>query len=116
MLTPAQLDLDISIQRDFVYELPFTDEADNPTNLTGYTFKAQIREATAKASVKIADFVIDTTDVATGIIVLTLTDTITGAITQSAGYWDLILTDPTGLVQTYLFGDVTFVERPTDNV
>ncbi|MGK2905050.1 MAG: hypothetical protein ACSLFH_01725 [Desulfuromonadales bacterium] len=116
----------IDIGRDFREWFGFRndDEVVNPdgtigsyVDLTGYIFRAQIRESSSADSGLIVDFTIDSTDALTSAdIYLVLTDAQTDAITEIAGFYDILATAPDGIDETWVYGDVTFVGRPTKKV
>jgi hypothetical protein len=86
-----------------------------PINLTGYTARASIRPA-ADSSTKTCDFVCTfATDRATGVIVISLADTVTSAIatTGKTAYdklakyqWDMEIISSGGVVTRLLNGSV----------
>jgi hypothetical protein len=114
MDSPLQHDLIIDIGRDFNEYFGFTDDADTPLDMTGYTVKAQIRSGESSGSTLIAEFTVDNSALADGELWLRLTDAQTAAITASSGYYDILVTDASGTDETWVFGTVTFQGRPTD--
>lgn len=58
-------------------------------NVTGDTFKSEIRTEPDQDSVLIATWTVQVTNASAGTLKLTLDDTVTGKITYSAGYMDL---------------------------
>lgn len=74
--------------RIFAQTVTFTGAPD----LTGNTFESQLRKSPDPASDLIATFTVDVTDAATGVLVLRLTDTQTGALTDDGGWYDLLRT------------------------
>jgi hypothetical protein len=79
-------------------------------DLTGYTVKAEIRNAPGGATIIPLD------------IVVTLPNTVSAGLSPSAsrglpasGRWDLQLTDPTGIVETILAGPVKVTGDITDS-
>lgn len=115
MNTSTRHNLTIDIGRDFREWYGFRNEDDTPIDLSGATLKAQIREQSSSASALIAEFTIDTAQAANGDIYLTLNDGQTAAITQSKGYYDILVTDASGTDETWIYGDVIFQGRPTSN-
>lgn len=71
-----------------------------PTNLTGYSFRAQIR--TKPNGYVVLDFDVDTSDLATGTIVLGADHSVTELIRATEGFWDLEMTYPDGTVNTII--------------
>jgi hypothetical protein len=91
---------------------PFEIEIDGVIlNLTGATCYCQLRESQKRDSALIADItLVVTTGAVTGYlsdIELTLTDTQTAAITQSGGYYDVLVVNSVGNDTYYLEGKVT---------
>lgn len=100
---------DLSIYRgdDYQHTLTFySDDAQTTRlDLSTYTsFTAKIK--TAADGSTLATFSVSTTNVATGVIVLSLSNTTTAAMT-SDGYWDFQWTDPNSKKFTPLKGRVT---------
>ena len=75
-------------------------------NITGYTFRGQMREDYDSATV-VATFAITITNAATGTIQVSLTDTITAAITAGTYLYDIEYVDPAGSVTRLLEGKAT---------
>lgn len=86
-------------------------EDDAVYDLTAASVAAQIRE-TKDAETIIASFTaaIDTT---LGTITLTMSGTVTGAITQDEGVWDCLLTESDGFITRLLEGNVSMDDRVT---
>jgi len=93
---------------DFSESLTFYSDACFSTTLdvSDYTFQAQIR-ATDTSSTVIATFTIDTTDAATGNIVLSLTAAQTLALTAGSYFWDLRCVDANSVVSRWVSGTAT---------
>jgi hypothetical protein len=92
-----------------VWSLAFTeDDGTTPIDLTGKTWRAQVRETVDSAS-PLMDITVDDTDAATGELVLTLPATewvgVAAETPTEKWYWDLESTDA-GVVRTYLAGKV----------
>ena len=92
-----------------VWTLSFTeDDGTTPIDLTGKTWRSQVRE-TPDAASALMDITVDPTDAATGVLVLTLPATEwTGVATETPTTkwaWDLESTEA-GVVRTYLKGKV----------
>lgn len=79
-----------------------------PLDRTGYSYEAQIR-AQHESSDPLVSFTINTSSLATGVIVLSLTAAQTADLPRTA-VWDLEETSPAAVVTTLLKGTVT-VER-----
>lgn len=105
MSGPAPRDLEIYRGDDYAHKITFVDNSDppEPLNLSGYTFKAQIRDRPENGISVLSSFTIDTSDAASGIITLHLN----AAETEiPSGYWDLEVNDGS-VTQTWLRGKVT---------
>jgi hypothetical protein len=100
-LLPARLDLIIYRGDDFLKSLQFTDDEDEPINITGWTFLSQIRK-TANDDELLAALTVTVTDAATGKLDLTLAASITKSLVT--GVWDLEAVAD-GDTRTYLAGD-----------
>lgn len=93
--------------RTTVYE----DDGTTPMDLTGKTWLAQVRANDGASSTVMATFTVDSTDAATGVLVLTLPAAeAANLVKESEGEkkpaWDLQGTEA-GEVRTYLRGKVT---------
>jgi hypothetical protein len=102
----------ISLQRraDYIVTLQFKDATATPINLTGWTVAAQVWNQ-ARAT-KYADFTVTYTNVSTGTIAIALTDTQTTLFPDEA-YYDVLLTNPSGLKEYYLEGIIYVSEGYT---
>lgn len=65
------------------------------------TWSAKLRETTENSTV-IATMTVDTTDIATGGLIVKTTDTITAALTQRTVVWDLQETKANGDIFTWV--------------
>ncbi len=102
-----------------IINLTFTDENDDPLNVTGFTFTGQVRGPALSATVQ-ASWTFDTTNAATGVIVATLAGSATASMTagetersKDSQYWyDLRYTRNS--VDTYfLQGPLILIRRVT---
>jgi hypothetical protein len=102
----------ISLQRraDYYVTLQFKDAADTAIDLTGWTVAAQAWDKTR--TTKHADFAVDYTDRAAGTVKISLTDEQT-ALLPNEVYYDVLLTDTTGLKEYYLEGIIYVSEGYT---
>ncbi len=109
-MEPATHDMTIYRDRDFsqTFYLKILGAA---MDLTGYTGKAEIRE-NKDAAALIVGFQV-TIDPLIGSIILSLTDTQTMLLPDGTAAWDLVLTDPHGLRQGYIEGQVKVVGTVT---
>ena len=102
----------ISLQRraDYSITLQFKDSNDAAINLTGWIVAAQAWNQ-ARTS-KYADFTVTYTNRATGTIAIALTDEQTTIFPDEA-YYDVLLTNPSGLKEYYLEGTIYVSEGYT---
>ena len=109
-MKPATYNLIIYRDRDFSQTFYFRTLGE-PMDLTGYSGKAEIRENQDAAALLVA-FQVEI-DPLLGLITLSLTDTQTILLPVGAAFWDLVLTDPHGLRQSYIEGQVKVVGTVT---
>ena len=102
----------ISLQRraDYSITLQFKDSTGTAINLTGWIVAAQAWNQ-ARTS-KYADFTVTYTNRATGTIAIALTDEQTTTFPDEA-YYDVLLTNPSGLKEYYLEGTIYVSEGYT---
>ena len=102
----------ISLQRraDYSITLQFKDSTGAAINLTGWIVAAQAWNQ-ARTS-KYADFTVTYTNRATGTIAIALTDEQTTTFPDEA-YYDVLLTNPSGLKEYYLEGTIYVSEGYT---
>lgn len=106
MAKPATYNLDAYANDDFSLALDFVDANGAALNKSTYTFSASVRK-NRWDDVELAEFAVDTTDAATGRIVISLTNSqVTTALDKAA--WDIQQTsgDATPVVRTLLQGTV----------
>ena len=108
----AQYDLVLYKGRDFKMNVYFKDEKGDPANLTGWSGKAQVRERMDSASPLILDFVVTVELPLEGKVVIEASDLDT-LVTQDRGFWDLMMSDPSGYDDTYVLGQVSLMDVPT---
>ena len=104
------------IRRNRTYEKTFyfTDADNVALDLSTYTVKAEIRKELSYTSLLIGTFNIDMTDAANGNITLTFTEIETAAITESAGFWDLLFEVAGGSKESWVEGEVEIKESVTN--
>ena len=108
MITPGQYNIEnlyVGASWDLLGIL--RDSTGTGINLTGYQLAASIWSN--QRTTKYADFTIDVLNVTTGQIRLGLSDTTTASLPASEGrigFWDLLLTEPSGRSYYWLRGDV----------
>ena len=110
-ITPGRYNMTIQRRSDHNIQLVFKDSDSNPISLNGYTVEAQVWEETRK--LKFADFAVTYTNRGTGTVDLALTDTQTATFTPDLLKYDVLLTDPNGLKEYYLEGNITMSEGYT---
>jgi hypothetical protein len=106
-MTPAVYNLTVLIDTDFSQAVTFYSDCQRTQtlNVSGYTFKAQVR--TSFTTAVIFEFDISTTNAATGQIVVSISAADTLALTAGAYVWDLRVTDGDGQVERWMEGNVT---------
>jgi hypothetical protein len=102
----------IALQRraDHSITLQFKDSNDDAINLTGWSVAAQTWNK--NRTTKYADFAVAYTDRVAGTVAISLTDTQTEALPDEV-YYDVLLTNPSGLKEYYLEGIVYVSEGYT---
>ena len=103
----------MTVQRrsDHAIQLVFKDSDSNAINLSGYTVEAQVWEETR--TTKYADFAVTYTNRSTGTIDIALTDTQTATFSPNILKYDVLLTNPSGLKEYYLEGNIFMSEGYT---
>ena len=102
----------ISLQRraDYSITLQFKDSTGAAINLTGWTVAAKVWNQ--ERTTKYADFTVTYTNLVTGTVAIALTDEQT-ALFPNEAYYDVLLTNPSGLKEYYLEGIVYVSEGYT---
>jgi hypothetical protein len=88
---------------DYYVTLQFKDSSGTAIDLTGWTVAAQAWNKNRTS--KYADFAVAYTDRVAGTVAISLTDTQTEAFPDEA-YYDVLLTNPSGLKEYYLEGTI----------
>ena len=103
----------MTVQRrsDHSVQLIFKDSSNNAINLTGFTVEAQVWEETR--TTKYADWTVTYTNRSTGTIDIALTDTQTATFSPDLLKYDVLLTNPSGLKEYYLEGNIFVSEGYT---
>jgi len=105
MAVPGQLDLSFVRGDDYTLRLTFTDASNVALNLSGWSdIKAQLRQSANSTQIA-AEFGVDGTNLATGIIVISLSRVVTAALAGGTMDWDLERVTA-GKLQTILAGMV----------
>ncbi len=110
-VTPGTYNMTIQRRSDHAIQLVFKDSNNSAINLTGFTVEAQVWEETRNT--KYADWTITYTNRSTGTIDMSLTDTQTATFSPSLLKYDVLLTNPSGLKEYYLEGDIFMQEGYT---
>jgi hypothetical protein len=102
----------ISLQRraDYSVTLQFKDSSNTAINLTGWTVQAQAWNQVR--TTKFADFTVTYTNRTTGTVSIALTSTQTTIFPDEA-YYDVLLTNGSGLKEYYLEGTIYVSEGYT---
>lgn len=109
-ISPGQYNISLQRRADYSIALQFKDSTDAAINLTGWTVAAQVWNE--GRTTKYADFTVTYTNRATGTIAIALTDEQT-TIFPAEAYYDVLLTNPSGLKEYYLEGIVYVSEGYT---
>ena len=100
-IAPGTYNISLQRRADYSVTLQFKDSTGAAINLTGWTVEAQVWNQ--GRSTKYADFAVTYTNRSTGTIAIALTDTETTLFPDEA-YYDVLLTNPSGLKEYYLEG------------
>ena len=109
-ISPGQYNFSLQRRADHSITLQFNDSANAAINLTGWTVAAQVWNL--DRSTKYADFTVTYTNRVTGTIAIALTDDQTTTLPNEA-YYDVLLTNPSGLKEYYLEGIIYVSEGYT---
>ena len=111
-ITPGTYNMTVQRRADHSIQLVFKDSTNSAINLTGYSVAAQVWDKDRK--VKFADWNVTYTNRATGTVDIALTDVQTASfISDSVLYYDVLLTDGSGLKEYYLEGNINVSEGYT---
>ena len=103
---PQEVDLVLYRGDDFRLPAEFSDAAGAPINMTGWTFRAQVRERAGSIATPVI-LAVDTANAATGRLVIVF-DRATTANLPTTSEWDLEATfGVDGQRRTYLRGKIT---------
>lgn len=109
-ISPGTYNISLQRRADYSITLQFKDSTDTPINLTGWTAAAQAWNQ--GRTTKYADFTVTYTNRSTGTIAIALTDDQT-ALFPNEAYYDVLLTNPSGLKEYYLEGVIYVSEGYT---
>ncbi len=110
-ITPGVYNMTIQRRSDHSIQVTFKDDSNNAIDLTGYTVEAQVWEK--NRTFKYADWTIAYTNRVGGIIDMSLTDVQTETFAPDLLKYDVLLTNPSGLKEYYLEGDIKMSEGYT---
>lgn len=100
-ISPGTYNINLQRRADYSVTLQFKDSADAAINLTGWAVAAQAWNQ--NRTTKYADFLVTYTNRSTGTIAISLTNTQTASLPTEC-YYDVLLTNPSGLKEYYLEG------------
>lgn len=109
-ISPGTYNITLQRRADYSITLQFKDSAGVPINLTGWTVAAQAWNQGRTS--KYADFTVTYTNRSTGTVAIALTDEQT-AIFPNEAYYDVLLTNGSGLKEYYLEGIIYVSEGYT---
>lgn len=109
-ISPGTYNISLQRRADYSITLQFKDSAGVPINLTGWTVAAQAWNQGRTS--KYADFTVTYTNRSTGTVAIALTDEQT-AIFPNEAYYDVLLTNGSGLKEYYLEGIIYVSEGYT---
>ena len=109
-ISPGQYNISLQRRADYSITLQFNDSAGAAINLTSWTVAAQVWNQ--GRTTKYADFTVTYTNRSTGTVAIALTDEQTAVFPDEA-YYDVLLTNPSGLKEYYLEGLVYVSEGYT---
>tara|TARA_Y100000356_G_scaffold121855_1_gene115526 strand:+ start:520 stop:861 length:342 start_codon:yes stop_codon:yes gene_type:complete len=108
---PGTYNMTVQRRSDHSIQLIFKDSTSSAINLSGYTVAAQVWDESR--SNKYADFGVTYTNRSTGTVDIALTDTQTATFTPNVLKYDVLLTNPSGLKEYYLEGNIFVSEGYT---
>ena len=109
-ISPGTYNITLQRRADYSITLQFKDSNDAAIDLTGWSVAAQAWNQAR--STKYADFAVTYTDRSTGTIAIALTDEQTATFPSEA-YYDVLLTNASGLKEYYLEGVIYVSEGYT---
>lgn len=109
-VSPGTYNITLQRRADYSVTLQFKDSNNAVINLTGWTAAAQVWNQ--NRTTKYAAFTVTYTDRSTGTIEIALSDTDTATFPNEA-YYDVLLTNPSGLKEYYLEGIIYVSEGYT---
>jgi hypothetical protein len=109
-IAPGTYNISLQRRADYSISLQFKDSTNAAINLTGWTVAAQAWNRAR--TTKYADFTVTYTNRVTGTVAIALTDDQTATFPDEA-YYDVLLTNPSGLKEYYLEGAIYVSEGYT---
>jgi hypothetical protein len=109
-ISPGTYNISLQRRADYSVTLQFKDSTGAAINLTGWTVAAQAWNQAR--TTKYADFTTTYTNRSTGTVAIALTDEQTTTFPDEA-YYDVLLTNPSGLKEYYLEGIIYVSEGYT---
>ncbi len=109
-ISPGTYNISLQRRADYSVTLQFKDSTDTPINLTGWSVAAQAWDK--GRTTKYGDFSVTYTNRSTGTIAISLTDDQTATFPNEA-YYDVLLTNGSGLKEYYLEGIIYVSEGYT---
>lgn len=109
-ISPGTYNISLQRRADYSVTLQFKDSTSAAINLTGWTVEAQAWNQ--GRTTKYADFTVTYTDRAAGTVAIALTDEQTASFPNEA-YYDVLLTNGSGLKEYYLEGIIYVSEGYT---
>jgi hypothetical protein len=100
-VSPGTFNITLQRRADYVLQLQFKDSTSAPLNLIGWTVASQVWNE--GRTTKYADFAITYTNRTTGMVQIALSTAHTAAFPDAA-YYDVLLTNPSGVKEYYLEG------------
>lgn len=111
MAQPADQDLTITRGDTETLVVTITSDGSTPINITGRTYRAQIRASQDSTTIK-ASFTCTVSNGAAGQVTCTLSATDSATLPVGIAYWDLE-ENASGVVSTILSGNVTVIADVT---
>jgi hypothetical protein len=109
-ISPGTYNISLQRRADYSVTLQFKDSTNTAINLTGWTVAAQVWNQ--DRTTKYADFTVTYTNRSAGTVAIALTDEQT-ALFPNEAYYDVLLTNGSGLKEYYLEGIIYVSEGYT---
>jgi hypothetical protein len=89
MATPGERDITFVKGDDYTHVITITSNGSTPIDITGRTYTAMIRRTKTALGTADATITCTLTTPGSGVLTLTMTDTVTGALAAGRYWWDL---------------------------